>query len=394
MASKFAVLIGGNWNTDATWSTTSGGIPDTTKPTAADDVFLDANSGAVAINGASVCRSINCTGYTGVLTHNSSSVLSIGDSTTGAGNIALKLVSGMTYTLGSVNTSTLAFVSTSSTQQTIDFGGKSCGSAVWTGNGGNWQLSSAFTAASTNTISAYTAITGAVLDFNNQNITCFGFSSTPSQARTLSIGSSAISISGTAASVWNINSGITLTANTAAFTLTGASPTFAGGAGLSYGGSLTFSGNTTPVWASGNVTSVTRTGGAFNVGGDVTCTTLTYQGEAAARIFTISAGKTITMPSGSGWLVNGSSGKLISIVSGTPGSQTFLVVAGGTVSSDYLSLTDSWASGGSRFFAGANSTNVSNNSGWVFTAPTALSMGVGTGGMRSMKNMQNLQSLR
>lgn len=34
-----------NWNDDASWSTTSGGANDTTKPTAGDDVFLDASSG-------------------------------------------------------------------------------------------------------------------------------------------------------------------------------------------------------------------------------------------------------------------------------------------------------------------------------------------------------------
>lgn len=89
MASKYARAAGGNWNTDATWSTTSGGSADTTKPTASDDVFLDGSSGNVTIDAASVAKSVTCTGYTGTLTHNAFSL-------TVSGNITF--VSGMTYT--------------------------------------------------------------------------------------------------------------------------------------------------------------------------------------------------------------------------------------------------------------------------------------------------------
>jgi len=91
IVNKFARAGGGNWNTDATWSTTTGGAADTTKPDATDDVFLDANSGNVTIAANSYCRSINCTDYTGTLTQDASTTLYIGDATAGAGNIALKL---------------------------------------------------------------------------------------------------------------------------------------------------------------------------------------------------------------------------------------------------------------------------------------------------------------
>jgi hypothetical protein len=62
--------------------------------TAAVDVRLGPGSGNVTINAAAACRSLDCTGYTGTLTHNSSVTLSIGDGTAGAGNVALKFVSG------------------------------------------------------------------------------------------------------------------------------------------------------------------------------------------------------------------------------------------------------------------------------------------------------------
>lgn len=99
MANKFARTAGGNWTTDATWSTTSGGAADTVAPTASDDVFLDANSGNVTISATSVGKSLDCTGYTGTLTHNT------GISLTLSGN--LTFVAGMTYTPS--ETSVLAF---------------------------------------------------------------------------------------------------------------------------------------------------------------------------------------------------------------------------------------------------------------------------------------------
>jgi hypothetical protein len=34
-------------------------------------------------------------------------------------------------------------------------------------------------------------------------------------------------------------------------------------------------------------------------------------------------------------------------------------------------LKDNTATGGATFYAGANSTNVSGNTGWTFTAPSA-----------------------
>ena len=109
-ANRYARGVGGNWTDDATWSTTSGGAADTVAPTASDDVFLDANSGQVTISATSVGKSLNCTGYTGTLTHNAFD-LTISGSVT--------LVSGMTYTPSSVS-SRLVMASTG----TLTTGGK------------------------------------------------------------------------------------------------------------------------------------------------------------------------------------------------------------------------------------------------------------------------------
>jgi hypothetical protein len=64
----------------------------------------------------------------------------------------------------------------------------------------------------------------------------------------------------------------------------------------------------------------------------------------------------------------GTSGKVLTIDSTTPGTAATLSKATGTVSVDYLSIQDSTATGGATWYAGSNSTNVSGNTGWVFDA--------------------------
>jgi hypothetical protein len=69
---KYARTAGGNWSADATWSTTSGGGADTVAPTSADDVVMDANSGNVTIDANVVAKTLIQTGYTNVLTSDTS----------------------------------------------------------------------------------------------------------------------------------------------------------------------------------------------------------------------------------------------------------------------------------------------------------------------------------
>ena len=66
--------------------------------------------------------------------------------------------------------------------------------------------------------------------------------------------------------------------------------------------------------------------------------------------------------------LNGTLGNPITISSATAATHT-LSKTSGTVSCDYLVLTNSIATGGAAWYAGANSTNVTGNSGWIFTAP-------------------------
>jgi hypothetical protein len=188
MADRYWVGGTANWNATAgsKWSTTSGGASGAAVPTAADDVFFDANSGAgtttVGSSFTAVCRSLNFTGYTGTFTYNAStSALTIGDGTAGASNIALKLVSGMTYTAGSGGAVT--FVSTSGTQQTVDFASKTLNAVTFNGAGGSWLVSGAPTTGAL-TLTAGTLTLGSA--------TCSSFASSNTNTRALVFGTNAL----------------------------------------------------------------------------------------------------------------------------------------------------------------------------------------------------------
>lgn len=216
MATLFHVGTGA-WNS-ATWALSSGGVA-TNTPTAADDCVLDASSGNCTIGTGSVARSLTINGYTATLTHTAAVTLTLGDATAGAGNMALDiLTTGWTYTLGSTTTSAISFVSTSATQQTVNYSTKVFGNITFNGAGSSYIHGSALTAtAATVTVSAGTwnsgnfAITSSVFNYGNTS------------TRTITFGSSAISLSATASPFTGTNvTGLTVTANTAIITCTGA----------------------------------------------------------------------------------------------------------------------------------------------------------------------------
>lgn len=230
MASITAAAGGGNWTTGGTWV---GGIA----PTAADDAFLDATSGNVTVDSGAVCRSCDCNGYTGTLTHTAGVTLTIGDGTAGAGNRALRLASGMTYTLGSSSTSAISFISTSATVQTVTTAGKTLGNVTFNGVAGSWQLADANTVGSAATVT----LTNGTLDTNSQTCSWGIFSSANANTRVLTLGASQITLTGSNVNVWNVNNGsgadataLTLNAGTSTITVTGATTgtstnTFSGG---------------------------------------------------------------------------------------------------------------------------------------------------------------------
>lgn len=108
MANRYFVGGGtGNWNSTTNWSDTDGGASGFSVPTLVDDVFLTAASGAntLIVNVDSVCKSINCTGFTGTLS--GSSLLTI------AGDVTIVPTMTLTFT-GTFIVSSLATLTSNS----------------------------------------------------------------------------------------------------------------------------------------------------------------------------------------------------------------------------------------------------------------------------------------
>jgi hypothetical protein len=258
MASRFWVGGSTTWDgvTTANWSALDGGVAGASVPTAADDVFLTAASGAVTITTSGtttdVCRSLTCTGFTGTLNHASSTAIAIGDGTAGTSNVALLLIAGMGYTAGG----RFDFFSTSATVQTINSGSKTLNNVTINAPGGSYQLSAGLTIATANTLTH----TAGTLNTNGQTCNWGLYSSNNSNTRALILGSSAITITA-AGTPWDITTatGMTLTPNTSTITLSGASATFGGG-GLTYN-NVTITGTGTSNLSGANTyNDFTRTG--------------------------------------------------------------------------------------------------------------------------------------
>lgn len=364
MANRF--WVGGTATWDATagskWSTTSGGAGGSAVPTAADDVFFDAASGAVTITTSGtttdVCRSLDCTGFTGTLSHAAATTITIGDATAGASNIALKLVAGMTYTLGNANTSAITFASTSATVQTIDYGGKTTGSVEFNGNGGSWQYISSHTIGATGILT----LTRGTLDTNGQTCSWGRFDGSTTNVRALTLGASQITLTGGNVSHWNMNvtTNLTFNSGTSLITVNSTSNTTFTGGGLTYydvvinspgGNNMTFSG-------ANSFRNFTYNGtvGDFNplplpVGVTQTCSgTFTATGGSnirRVRIFTVTPGSTATISAASVSLTN----------------------------VDFMDITGA----GAASWTGTSLGDMLGNSGITFTTPRTLYR-VGAGG--------------
>jgi len=216
----------------------------------------------------------------------------------------------VTYSIGA--SGGISFVSTSVTQQTITTAGKSQLNLTFNGVGGNWQLVDALTSIGTITLTAGT------LDTNNQTVMVAAFSSTNSNVRTLTLGSSAITLS-LAGTAWNAATvtNLTVTANTAVVTLTGNTGSFTSGTVNWNGLSVVLSGaGVRSLGGSNNYTlnNVTRTGTAtvsdtFSIAtAGVICTgTFTVTGNSAVNrmlVYSNALGTARTITAGAVSLTN------------------------------------------------------------------------------------------
>lgn len=274
----------GNWTDGASWV---GG----SAPTAADDAQITVLTTTITINSGAVCRSADFTGFTGVCTHNAGVAFTIGDATAGLGNIALTLVSGMTYTLNNATTSSLAFVSTSSTQQTIAFGTKTIGAINIAGTGANYAFTSNMVSGGNFTHTLGTIHVDGAADNSGLTHSCARYLLAGSSAKNYTGGTSIMILNGAVSPQWDLSSGsgLTFTANTCILRFTASSSGFSHGSKTYYG--LEWLGGGISNFGSGNFvcTNLTVTGTAvktdlFSMGSNATVAgTLTLTGNSATN---------------------------------------------------------------------------------------------------------------
>jgi hypothetical protein len=171
MATKYARAAGGNWSANATWSTTSGGGADTTKPVAGDTAILDANSGQVTIDVDSACAILymwtaGAGEYANTLTFNANltttGAVDLGGTIAGASGYLKPTATSTLTSHGHTFTGQMWFGGTSQTYTIAD---------AWTVNG-NFQTDGVATGA-TLTLNGLLTIGGELI-LQNSNITFNG----------------------------------------------------------------------------------------------------------------------------------------------------------------------------------------------------------------------------
>jgi hypothetical protein len=337
-----------NWGsgTNGSWSATSGGALDATQfPLAQDTAIFP----AATYPASGSTTTINAEYNIGTI---DMSLRTSNTMTLATGTNALSVYGDWINGTGITLTGTSRISYSARTTQTITSSAKTFPQAFSvTSPSGSVVLQDAFTTSST----LATNLNRGTLNLQSYTLTTSLFASSNSDTRTIAFGTGQISCTGTG-TVWNTatTTGLTVT-GTGTISLTSASAkTFAGG-GFSYSGITINQGGA----------------GALTITGSNTFSNITNTVQPASVLFT--AGTTSTF---SNFSLSGTSGNLITIGSVTAASHT-LSKASGTVSADYLSISRSTATGGASWYAGANSTDALNNSGWIFTAPPAPSAGNG-----------------
>jgi hypothetical protein len=345
MAIRTISDAGGNWNTTAAWV-------EATVPAAGDDIIATATSGNLAITAAAACRSIDLTNYVGTLTHGAFT-LNIGTSSAPASLVAVAFpTSGWTYTLGNVTTSAISLASTAASSiQTVDFGGKTLGNVSFSSatTSGYKLINNGFTTGATATVT----LTQGTVNTNGINFSCGLFASNNSNVRTLTMGASTITISGTGTS-WNFatTTGMTISSNTATVILSGATAT------ASIGGSQNWNGTSVQMTGSGAAT-FTATGSTF--------ANLTRTG-TAVKTDSILLGGNVTI---SGiWTLTGNSILNRILVGSTVNGTTRTITVNTTVSAsnaDFQDITGAGTASWNLSAATGGSGDCQGNSGITFT---------------------------
>ena len=209
--------VGGTASWDGTagtkWATTSGGAGGASVPTTADAVFFSAlSTGTCTIaTGNTGALSINCTGFTGTITGTADITV--------AGSVTL--VAGMAYT----HTGTVTLTGTG----TLTTAAKTFSGVTVDGSGITVTLGGALNMGNRNlTITQGTFVTA------NFQVIADDLISNNSNVRTITLGSSQLSLSGTNGINFANSTNLTFNANTSVINIFGTNASFSGGGNTFY----------------------------------------------------------------------------------------------------------------------------------------------------------------
>lgn len=239
---------------------------------------------------------------------------------------------------------------------TIDTAGKTLTGDVTVNSSGTVTMSNLIT-------TGLIVLTLGTLSLTN-NITSAGFTANTSNSRVINFNNSNWTITGASATtMWNVGNSTAFTTNigTATIRFTNSSAT-----------AVTFTGGTLSyptVWFDRGASV-----GAISIAGGSTFYIFKDTGTVAhSLIFT--SGTTTTF---NDFIVNGSSGNLITITKSSAASATFVKSTPGIVNCNYLSINGNTATPNFTWYAGYFSVNGGSVSGWIFSGPPRmLSLGVG-----------------
>lgn len=329
---------GGNYSTAGSWTSRV--------PLPQDNVVIGAGaSGTITMDMPRLGADVGFTGFAGTAAFNSVANTLYGSLVLGAG----MTVSG---------TQTLALAARSSktiTSNTRTFTQNLTVNAP----GGTYTLGDAFAANNLAVANGTFSTSGSNFSVQVQTFTGGGGSSV------ISTGSSTVTLTGASGQVVDLGPTANTTYNTSATTFVissaSASARLFAGRGATFG-TLTYT-------VAGSTGSLTLNGA--NAGNIGTFATINFSDASNARSLLFTAATTTTITT----LFNvvGTAGKLMTIDSATAATHTLTKPGGGAVSGmDYLNVAHSIATG-ANWYAGANSVDGGNNTGWFFTAAPANS---------------------
>jgi hypothetical protein len=319
----------------AGWALTSGGVPSlANQPLAQDTCVFDDTGSVTGTITFSLCNigTIDMSARTSAMTISPSNTTCemYGNWVSGSGTT----ISGAPKFRGS-------------SPQTITSAGKSFGTVV-VDSASSVTLQDAFAGTSI-------TLTRGTFDANIYNVTVTNVTTSGTGAKTLAMGSGTWSISASGTNAWSVSvTNLTVTGS-ATISMTSASAKSFNSAGLTEYANITLN------QGGAGALTITSAEAFANI-------TNTYKTIGAASIL---IGGTLTLGN---FEASGESGRLLTIASTSNGTARTLTKSGGIVSVNFVSIRDSTATGGATWYAGSNSTNVSNNTGWIFTAAPLSTM--------------------